>query len=91
MCATTATSSGIGSQHVPPYQNLDTPAQTHQLSSSNEQYVIYFPCDSVFNEQLELFVQQIALFENLPEIGKGVKGSFQDISFFGNLFVQISL
>ena len=52
MCAATATSSGTGSQHVPPHQNLATPAQTHQLSSSNEQYV-YFPCDSVFNEQLE--------------------------------------
>ena len=84
MCATTATSSGIGSQHVPPQQNLATPVQTHQLSSSNEQYV-YFPCGSVFNEQLELYVQQIAFLKIYQKSVKGLREVCQDISFFGNL------
>lgn len=31
--------------------------------------------ESIFTDQFESYLQQVEFFENLPDIGKGVKGS----------------
>lgn len=73
-CATTATSSDTGSRHEQPKLKQATPAQAQQRSSSDDQYV-YFMGESIFTDQFESYLQQVEFFENLPDIGKGVKGS----------------
>lgn len=73
-CATTATSSDSGSRHAQPQLKQATPEQTQQRSSSDDQYV-YFMGKSIFTDQFESYIQQVNFFFNLPDIGKGVKGS----------------
>ena len=72
--ALNAASLGTGSPPVQNCRNRATQAQTQPHSNSDDKYV-FFSRDPVYNNQLELFMQQIAFFENSPNIGKGVKGS----------------